>query len=189
MAEPALKPPTYQDLVDLPPHLVGEIVAGELYASPRPSSAHGRVQTALGHGVGGPFDLDGDGPGGWWFLFEPELHLGGNVMVPDIAAWRRENMAAIPDVPWFDQAPDWICEVVSPSTARLDRALKLPAYARAGVAHAWIVDPRQRTLEVFRNSQGGWLLVSAHGDDDVVEAEPFGAVPLELAGLWLPRSD
>ncbi len=186
MAEPARKPVTYQDLVDLPPHRVGEIVAGSLYASPRPAPAHGRVQTGLASDLHGPFDRGRDGPGGWWILVEPELHLGDDVMVPDLAGWRRENLPAMPDTPWFEQAPDWVCEVLSPSTARLDRALKLPAYGTAGVTHAWMVVPPQRTLEVFRNRAEGWVLVSAHGDDDVVEAEPFGAAPIELSGLWLP---
>lgn len=187
MAEAARKPPTYDDLLALPDHVVGEIVAGELHASPRPAAPHARAQTGLVRKVSGPFDYDGDGPGGWWILVEPELHLGPDVLVPDLAGWRRERLPTIPDAPWFELAPDWVCEVLSPSTARLDRTLKLPAYARVGVCHAWLVDPRARTLEVFRLHQGAWLLISTHSQDDVVEAEPFDAVPLELAGLWLPE--
>ncbi len=188
MTDRGRQPATYQDLLDLPPNVVGEIVAGELYASPRPAASHAHAQTGLGGDLHAPFGRGRGGPGGWWILFEPELHLAGDVMVPDLAGWRRSRMPVIPDVAAFELAPDWVCEVVSPGTARLDRTLKLPRYAAAGVTHAWVVDPRARTLEVFRNTQGSWLLVSTHSRDDIVQAEPFDAVPLELSGLWLPRA-
>jgi Uma2 family endonuclease len=174
----------YEDLVAVPDHLVAEIVTGELWTSPRPSPRHSRAQSSLEIGLGRPFDHGRDGPGGWYLLVEPELHLGPDVLVPDLAGWRRERMPRLPQAPWFDLAPDWLCEVISPSTAALDRARKLPAYAREGVSHAWLVDPLARTLEVLRLNAGGWTVLAVHAGDDLVRAEPFAAIGLELALLW-----
>ncbi|MBI5490479.1 MAG: Uma2 family endonuclease [Deltaproteobacteria bacterium] len=185
MSAPARKPATYDDLIALPEHLVGEIVDGELFASPRPASRHARAASVLGAVVGGPFDLDPHGPGGWWIVDEPELHLGTAVLVPDLAGWRRERMPAFPDVAFFELAPDWVCEVVSPGTARLDRVRKLPIYARQGVAHVWLVDPRAHTVEVFRLQEAQWLLVATFGEGDKMRAEPFAAVEIPLASLWI----
>ena len=185
MSPPPKKPATYQDIVDLPEHQVGEIVDGELYVSPRPAARHAKVSSILGMDLGSPFQRGRGGPGGWWIVDEPELHFGQDVLVPDLAGWRRERMPHIPDVPYFELAPDWVCEVLSPSTAKLDVVLKLPRYARAGVKHAWIVDPMNRLLEVFRQEHEQWVLVSTFGGDDKVRAEPFEAVELELADLWL----
>jgi Uma2 family endonuclease len=182
---PPKKPATYQDIIDLPEHKVGEIVDGELYVSPRPAARHAKVSSILGMDLGSPFQRGRGGPGGWWIVDEPELHFGQNVLVPDLAGWRRERMPRIPDVPYFELAPDWVCEVLSPSTAKLDVVLKLPKYARAGVKHAWIVDPMNRLLEVFRQEHEQWVLVATFGGDDKVRAEPFEAVELELAELWL----
>ncbi len=131
-------------------------------------------------------DGGGNGPGGWWILDEPELHLGPNVLVPDIAGWRRERMPTIPRTAAFDLAPDWVCEVVSPATGRLDRVRKLPAYARHEVGHAWLIDPEQQTLEAYRLEHSHWVLVASHEGEDVVRVEPFDAIELPLATLWLP---
>jgi Uma2 family endonuclease len=177
--------PTYDDLLALPEHVVGEIVAGELYVNPRPSAAHARASSVLGSDLGGPFDRGRGGPGGWWILDEPELHLESDVLVPDLAGWRRERMPRIPDVAWFEIAPDWLCEVVSPRTARLDRTRKMPAYARHGVSFLWMIDPKVKTLEVFRLFDGAWRLESSHGGDETVRAIPFDAVELDLAALWI----
>jgi Uma2 family endonuclease len=166
--------------------VVGQIVDGELVASPRPAARHARTVTGLGGAISGPFDFDPAGPGGWWILLEPELHLAADVLVPDLAGWRRPRMPVVSDVPFFELPPDWVCEVVSPGTARLDRVRKLPIYARHGVAHLWLVEPRERTVEVFRLQQGGWLLVATFGGDDKMRAEPFEAVEVALAPLWLP---
>lgn len=135
--------------------------------------------------LGSPFHRGRGGPGGWWILDEPELHLGANVLVPDLAGWRRERMPTVPDTAWFELAPDWICEVVSPSTGRLDRTAKMPVYAHASVASAWLVDPLQRTLEVFALRDRHWVLIAAHAENERVRAEPFAAVELELGALWL----
>ncbi|RKH06018.1 Uma2 family endonuclease [Corallococcus sp. CA053C] len=178
------KPATYADLEALPPNQVGEIVAGELHASPRPASRHASAASYLYAELRWPFGRGRGGPGGWILLFEPELHLGRDVLVPDIAGWRRERMPELPDVVGFTMAPDWLCEVLSPSTARLDRARKLVAYAREGVKHVWLVDPIQRTLEVFRLEGPHYLLLATHLEEETVHAEPFEALALELPVLW-----
>ena len=126
-----------------------------------------------------------DAPGGWWILFEPELHFGSDVVVPDIAGWRRTSMAVLPNVAFFEQAPDWICEVVSPSTGRVDRGRKMRIYAREKVAHLWMVDPIIRTLEVYRLEDDRWIVAGTHAGNDVVHAEPFDAVELDLSRWWL----
>jgi hypothetical protein len=185
MALPLKKPATYEDLVALPENVVGEIVDDELHVSPRPSSPHALAEAALAADLIGPFGFGRHGgPGGWVILLEPELHIVGQVMVPDLAAWRRERMPVVPHAPFFDLAPDWVCEVISPSTGALDRAKKMPHYARAGVDHVWLVDPTPQTLEIFRLDGEGWRLASTHAGDAVVAAPPFDAVPLELARLW-----
>lgn len=175
---------TYEDLQGVPEHLVAEIVDGDLYSSPRPPTPHALASSALGAEIGGPFQRGRGGPGGWWALDEPELHLGEDVLVPDLAGWRRERLPRIPAAPFLTLPPDWVCEVVSPSTERLDRVRKLPAYARAGVAHAWIVNPEARTLEVLRREGERWLVASSHGGDERVRAEPFEAIELDLLVLW-----
>lgn len=184
MATPAPKRATYEDLLRVPANLVAEILDGELYTSPRPASPHALASSGLGMEIGGPFHMGRGGPGGWWILFEPELHFGEDVLVPDRAGWRRERMPAVPKVPFFTLPPDWICEVESPSTRRLDRVKKLPAYARRGVSHAWLVDPEARTLEVLRLEGNSWVLAATHGGDEIVRAEPFAAVELDLLVLW-----
>jgi Uma2 family endonuclease len=175
---------TYEDLVALPDNLVAEIVDGDLHASPRPAMRHSLAAAALSYELGPPFHKGRGGPGGWWILPEPELHFGDDVLVPDLAGWRRERMPEVPDTVWVSLTPDWVCEVASPSTERLDRVHKLRIYARAGVVHAWIVNPLTKTLEVFRRDEAQWTLAGAFGGDEVVRAEPFDAIELELARLW-----
>ena len=177
--------PTYEDLLALPDEVVGQLVEGELHATPRPAIDHQRAVSILGIRLGDPFDLGGGGPGGWWIVDEPELHLGRNVLVPDLAGWRRERLPVLPREAFFSLAPDWVCEVLSPATARLDRLKKLAIYAREGVGHAWLVDPGLETLEVYRRQGEAWLLVLTAGGDDVVRAEPFDAIELTLTGLWI----
>lgn len=184
MGEPAKRRATYQDLLTVPEHLIGEILDGELLTQPRPAARHARAASSLGGELYGPFGRGRGGPGGWVILYEPELHLNGNVLVPDLAGWRREHMASVPDAPAFEIAPDWACEVLSPSTAARDRARKLPIYAAESVAHIWLVDPALQTLEVLRADATGWHLVGTWEGDAVVRAEPFEAIELELAALW-----
>ncbi len=177
---------TRADLAGLSPNLVGELVAGVLYTSPRPAIRHAAAAGVVGRDLGGAFHRrSGEGgPGGWWILPEPELHLDDDVLVPDLAGWRRERVPTLPDAAAMTIAPDWVCEIVSPSTAKWDRAAKMPVYARSGVAHLWIVDPNARTLEVFVLHDGRWVVLAVHGDDERVRAKPFDAVELELAPWW-----
>ena len=182
--EPARRRATYADLEALPDNIVGEIIDGELIATPRPALRHSRTMSHLGGVLGPPFDFGNGGPGGWIILDEPELHLGENVLVPDLAGWRRERVPELPDAPAFTVAPDWVCEVLSPSTGALDRTRKLPIYAREQVKHAWLVDPSLKTLEVYRLVNNGWLLVTAYEGDRMVRAEPFDAVELDIGLLW-----
>lgn len=184
MAVAVRKPAVYEDLLALSPNVVGEIVNGVLHSHPRPSPRHARAYSALGGELHGPYDRGRGGPGGWWILDEPELHRSGHVLVPDLAGWRRERMPRLPDIAWFDLVPDWVCEILSPSTARLDRAEKLPVYAAEGVRHCWLVDPDLRTLEVFQNEGGRWLLLAVLEDQAEVGQPPFGAITFPLAALW-----
>ncbi|HYO70750.1 MAG TPA: Uma2 family endonuclease, partial [Archangium sp.] len=144
------KPATYADLEALPANMVGELIAGELYASPRPATPHVVAASRLGGELIGPFDRGRGGPGGWLLLDEPELHFGEDVLVPDLCGWRRERMPRPPRTAAITLAPDWVCEVLSPSTRALDRAVKLPVFAREGVRNVWLVDAEARTLEVLR---------------------------------------
>ena len=174
---------TYRDVLEAPPHLVAEIVAGTLHTHPRPAPRHARASSALGAKIGDPFDYGG-GPGGWWILDEPELHLADDILVPDIAGWRRERMPEFPDTAFFTLAPDWVCEVLSPSTRDLDRHGKRPVYAREGVRHLWFVDPAARDLEAFELREGAWVLIAALRDNDAVSVPPFEAVSFPLDALW-----
>jgi Uma2 family endonuclease len=183
-ALPRFKPATYEDLFDLPSNVVGEIVSGTLYSHPRPAPRHARSSSALGGTLYPRFDDGDDGPGGWCILFEPELHLGDDILVPDLAGWRRERMPVLPETAWFDLAPDWVCEVLSPSTARLDRIQKMPIYQAAGVTHLWLVDPDLRTLEAYESTQGRWSLISSYADQAKVRVPPFDAIEIDLGTLW-----
>jgi Uma2 family endonuclease len=184
MAEPAARYATYEDLLQVPEHLVAEILSGRLVTHPRPAPRHLRASSRLGNKLGAPFDEGEGGPGGWIILDEPELHLGPNVLVPDLAGWRRERLPRLPDTAWFDLAPDWVCEVLSPSTARTDRAEKIPIYAAAGIGHVWLTDPALRTLEAFALHEGHWLLVGVREGSDTVSLPPFDAIAFDLATLW-----
>ena len=182
---------TYDDLIAVPEHLVAEIIDGELITSPRPASPHAFASSAMLAALHGRFHGPpggADAPGGWCILFEPELHLGADVLVPDIAGWRLERMPTVPDVVGFTLAPDWVCEVISGSTARIDRTRKMPIHAREAVRHLWLVDPVLRTLEVYRLAAGRWMVASAHGGPELGHAEPFEAVALDMARWWLPQT-
>lgn len=175
---------TYEDLLAVPDHLVAEILDGDLYTSPRPAPRHADASSGLGGALRGPFDRGRGGPGGWRILYEPELHLGRDVIVPDLAGWRRERLPHIPAEAHIAIAPDWVCEVLSPSTAALDRVKKLAIYARESVSHAWLVDPIAQTLEVFRLADARWTLVGTWAGTDTLRAEPFDALDLDLTLLW-----
>jgi Uma2 family endonuclease len=185
MADPARRRATYEDVLRAPRHQVAEVIDGILYTHSRPAKPHAAAATALGEELGPPFKRGRGGPGGWIILDEPELHLGADIVSPDLAGWRRSRMPALTnDEPYFTLAPDWVCEVLSPSTQKMDRAEKLPVYAREGVPHVWLVDPLLHTLEVLRLQAGKWLIVETSKDDAKVGAEPFDAIELDLAILW-----
>ncbi|MFM8331719.1 MAG: Uma2 family endonuclease [Candidatus Methylumidiphilus sp.] len=187
MNQPALKLPTlYEQLVALPENITGEIIDGELYTQPRPAPRHCEAGSALGMRVGPPFRFGEGGPGGWWIVDEPEIHFVRDtvVVVPDLAGWRRERMPALPEDHRFEVAPDWVCEILSPSTGKKDRIKKMPLYAREGVAYAWLVDPLARTLEAFKLEQGLWVLIATLADEAPVSVAPFDAITFSLADLW-----
>jgi Uma2 family endonuclease len=183
---PARKPATYADLEALPDHLVGEILDGELIVTPRPSPRHARAEGRILADLDGPFDRGRGGPGGWWFLPEPELRLDAHVLVPEVAGWRRERMPEIPDTAGISVVPDWVCEVLSPSTAKVDRTRKLRLYSAHGVDHLWLVDPVSRVLEVYRRQATTWVVAGMYTDDARACIEPFAAVELDLSAWWLP---
>lgn len=171
----------------MPDILVAEIIDGELLTSPRPAFPHAQAASAILQDLG-PFARRSGGPhdlGEWWILFAPELHLGADILVLDVAGWRRERMPVLGNVPYSEQAPDWLCEVISPSTGRTDRVRKMRIYAREGVNHVWLADPLQRTLEIYRLEGQHWLLVNTHEESDLVRAEPFATLELDLSRWWL----
>jgi Uma2 family endonuclease len=181
--KPLKKGATYDDLRDVPDHYVAEMFDGELYASPRPAVPHARAATVLTAKLSDPFDRSG--PGGWVLLVEPELHFGNDVLVPDLAGWRRERVPKLPADAFMTLAPDWICEVVSPSTESIDRGKKLRIYAREGVAHAWLLDPLRQTLEVLSLESGKWTELDTHEGTMIVRVPPSDAIELELGALWI----
>ena len=183
-----MKQATYEDVLSAPENKVAEILDGELFLSPRPAPRHSAAASSLGMVLGSAFHRGREGPGGWWILDEPELHLGKHVVVPDIGGWRRERLPVIPDEPFFSLAPDFVCEVLSPSTERFDRGRKLRIYAAAGVAHAWLVNPVEHTLEVLRLREGSWTIAAVHTARETARAEPFEAIVLELGSLWADPS-
>ncbi len=187
---PNLRPEVVAGYLDAPDTMVAEILDGELSLMPRPRRQHARAATKLGAALDGPYDAGLNGPGGWVFLVEPELHLGPkpDIVVPDIAGWRRERVPADflhEDAPAFiDLAPDWVCELLSPRTEASDRGKKMRVYRREGVGHLWYVDPAVRTVEVYQLEGGRYLVVDTFEGDAVMRAEPFDALEITLSVLW-----
>ena len=184
MGKPAQREATYEDLLRVPEHLVAEILNGELHTHPRPAPKHAVAASAIGGELYGPFHKGSGGPGGWWILAEPELHLARQIIVPDVAGWRRERMPEIPDLAWFELTPDWVCEILSPSTAQTDRSIKMPLYAEQDVAYLWLVDPTLHTLESYALGNSRWTLVATLKADDKVSLPPFEGIEFPLAALW-----
>jgi Uma2 family endonuclease len=185
MSDPARRGARYEDLLALPENVIGQIVFGVLHAQPRPTPRHAQAASTLGEELGPPFKRGRGGPGGWIILDEPELHLGPHVLVPDLVGWRRERMPELPvDKPYFELSPDWVCEVLSPSTASLDRGDKLKVYGAFAVRHVWFVDPEARTLEILEHDPKGYRVIEVFSGDTKVRAIPFDAIELELGALW-----
>jgi Uma2 family endonuclease len=178
------KPATYADYAAVPETMAAEIVGGELFVYPRPTLRQQLASSVVLGELGAPFVRGLGGPGGWWMLFGPELHFGGDILVPDIAGWRHERMPQIPDAPHLELAPDWLCETLSPSSAKVDLSLKLPLYAQVGVKNVWLVDPAMRTVQTFRCEGGRWVLLRAFAADDRMRAEPFAELEIDLSALW-----
>ena len=187
MTNLALRRATYADLEAVPPHLVAEILDGVLYTHPRPVARHGAASFALAHALGGPFQLGRGGPGGWTFIDEPELHLGPHVVVPDLAGWRKDRMPFVPDVAFIDVVPDWICEILSPSTERNDRGRKRRIYANFGLLHYWLLNVPECQLEAYELRDGKFVLFETFEDGADVNAPPFAAVPFPLSDLLPPQ--
>jgi Uma2 family endonuclease len=185
MRQAKTRPATYADIEALPENMVGEIIFGVLHAHPRPTPRHGVAAGELQAELSLPFRRGRGGPGGWIFIVEPELHLGHHVVVPDIGGWRRERLTPFPETAFIETPPDWLCEVLSPSTQQIDRTDKLAVYATYGVGYCWYVDPIARTLEVLALTGGKWLLAATFKDDDPVTAPPFEAHTFPLDVLWV----
>jgi Uma2 family endonuclease len=175
---------TYEDLARLPENMVGELINGELYASPRPGGMHAIAASGLAFFLGPAFQFGLGGPGGWWILNKPELHFASDVLVPDLAGWHRERMPAAPKDHVFAIAPDWICEVTSPSSRILDRNKKMPIYARCEVEYAWIVDPDSQMIEAYGRHDDRWIVLGTYSDERVARIEPFEAIEIDLTLIW-----
>ncbi len=180
---------TYQDVLDAPETMVAEILRGELHLQPRPASRDAYAYSVLVGELSGPFQRGRGGPGGWWIVAEPELHLGEEVMVPDIAGWRRDRMPVYPDAPAFRLAPDWVCEILSPSTRKRDLTVKRDLYAEHGVPYLWHLDPGSQVLEAFMLRNGEWVLLASLAGARDVSLAPFDAAAFPLGALWPPEPD
>lgn len=185
MGEAAKRRATYQDVLDAPEHVVAELVRGTLVTMPRPAPRHAYSASVLGGELHGPFSRGrGGGPGGWLILDEPELHFGDDILVPDLAGWRRERMPGLPATAYFELAPDWVCEVLSPSTEAFDRTDKVPIYEARGVPHVWLVNPLLETVEVLKLDGSSYRRGPTAKGDARARLEPFDAIELEVGALW-----
>lgn len=186
MTEPAAKRAVYEDLFGIPENMTGEILNGVLIVTPRPSRKHTVAASRLGGEIIPTHDFGRvGGPGGWVIIVEPEISLGENILVPDLAGWRKERFPVEEPHNWISVAPDWVCEILSPATARMDRTEKMPLYAKHLVSHAWLIDPILKTLEVFRFEPGRWVVLGVYAESAKLHAEPFSEIELDLGLLWL----
>ncbi|MGV8074940.1 MAG: Uma2 family endonuclease [Syntrophobacteraceae bacterium] len=188
MSEPAKTRATYEDLYTIPENTTGEIIDGELFVTPRPSPRHSKASSVLGSRIIAPYQIgESGGPGGWIILFEVEIIFAEECkpIVPDLSGWRVERFPEVIDTNWISTPPDWVCEVLSPSTIRLDRIKKMSKYAKFKVPYIWLIDPIVMTLEVFKLESGRWVLLNAFEGNDKVRAEPFQEIEFDLGNLWL----
>lgn len=185
MSDPARRMASYDDLCKIPENMIGEIIDGELFATPRPSRSHGYATYSLG-GKLIPYHFGATGePGRWIILIEPEIGLGENIIVPDLAGWREERFPEEEEHNWISVAPDWICEVLSPATFRNDKIKKMAIYAKHGIKFYWLLDPLMKTLEAFKLESEQWILIGVYAEDDRVRVEPFQEIEIDLGSLWL----
>lgn len=186
MAQAAKRPATFADLDALPEGTKAHLVDGALVVPPRPSVPHQVAESALGDELRSPFDRGRGGPGGWVILIEPEIRIESASLAPDLAGWRRTRLPTPPRAAHVTIAPDWVCEILSPSTAAFDRGSKLDTYARWEVGHAWLVDPDGFTLEAYRLEASKWVRLGTWSNADRVRVEPFEAIEIDLSVLWTP---
>ena len=184
IAAPPHRRATYQDVLDAPSNKLAEVIDGTLHMQPRPAMRHARASSGMGAKISPPFDYGDGGPGGWWIIDEPELHPGEDIIVPDLAGWRRETMPEYPTGAYFDIAPDWVCEVLSPSTRAIDPGGKRDIYAREGTGHLWFVDPGAKMLEAFELREGKWVVPATLTGNAPVSLPPFDAITFPLDALW-----
>jgi Uma2 family endonuclease len=185
--KPGKRIATYEDVLRAPDDKIAEVLAGELILSPRPRAEHSTVALIMGGDLAAPFQRKPggpNGPGGWRFLSEPELHLQKDIIVPDLAGWRLDRMPATPKGPYLELAPDWICEVLSPSTAGRDRVVKMSIYAREHVSHVWLADPGEQTIEGFRLQNHTWVPTQNASGNERARLEPFAEIELDLSRWW-----
>lgn len=188
---PAAKPATYDDLLALPEDVRAEVVDGQIVTAPSPLPEHSRAAGGLVRRIGGPFDEDHGrgGPGGWWILSEVDVQLGVHDIVrPDVVGWRRERLAEPWGVRPITVAPDWVCEILSPSNEAHERVTKAALYQRSGVPFYWLLNPLVRTLEAFKLVDEQWVRFGAYDDSDRARIAPFEEVELEVGVLFPPRS-
>ncbi|MFH1115417.1 MAG: Uma2 family endonuclease [Pseudomonadota bacterium] len=185
MSEPAKRRASYEDLYGIDENAIGQIIDGELIVSPRPSRGHSFAANVLTTEVTSSYQFGGSrGPGGWIILIEPEIKMGEDILVPDLAGWKEDRLPREEKTNWISVSPDWVCEIVSESSIRVDRIKKMSIYAREGIPYFWLINPRDHTLEVFRLESGRWTVLGTFADDDKVRAEPFQEVEIELGRLW-----
>jgi Uma2 family endonuclease len=180
--------PTLADLDALPPGIVGEIIEGVLYTMTKPRMPHQLIGLEIGSDLLGPFAKGRGGPGGWWIVANPGIERPDNTLEisPDVGGWCRERMPKAPHKRAIRVVPDWVCEILSPTTRHHDLVDKMPYYAKIGVPYAWLVDLEARTVIVHRLEAGRWVTLGYYSDETDARIEPFEAVPLNVAGWWLP---
>ena len=178
------RPATYEDLLDVPDSLVAEIVDGGARDQfPARHSTRGCVSRFRARCIQCSMPRWRN-PGGWVILFEPELHIVGRDPRPRHRRLASGTHAHPPRCGVHRDFADWVCEVLSPATAALDRTRKMRHYARAGVSHLWLLDPQPETLEVFRLDGDSWRLVTSVAGAVQIAAKPFDAIEMNLARIW-----
>ena len=186
----AVKLATYRDLLALPESARAEVLAGALVMSPAPLPRHSHVQRTAGRFLGGPFQDDegAGGPGGWWIFPEVDVALGAHDVVrPDVAGWRKERLPKPGQQRPIEVVPDWVCEILSPSTAARDRVQKRHLYARTGVRYYWLIDPDARVLEALELKDGVWIENGVYDETHTARIVPFDAIELAVTRFFLPR--